>query len=174
MGGSGGGAHHVPAKTKNANELRRIAQESIKNTEKRLTNEPQNIIYPQKNVFLSFHMEDENLINLFRHQAKSDRFELKFRDYSAKEPFDSQWKKHCSQRISQSSTVAVMIGKETASRSAVKWEIAEAYRQGKRVVGIRGYRDSNHKIPEQMVKNNAKIVDWNLSDINETLYDLAN
>lgn len=173
MGGSGG-AHYVPTKTKNAEELRRIAQDSIRNTEKRLTKKPQIVTYPQKNVFLSFYMEDKNLIELLRHQAKSDRFDLKFRDYSAKEPFSDPWKKHCSQRISQCSTVVVMIGKDTAIRPAVKWEIKEAYKQGKEVVGIRGYRDSNHKVPEQMVKNKAKIVDWNLGDVNEVLYDITN
>jgi len=168
-----GGVYYTPISTKNKEELRRVAQDRIRSTEKRLREKPSNIIYPQKNVFLSFHMEDRNLIELLRYQAKNDRFDLKFRDYSAKEPFSDPWKKQCSQRISQCSTVAVMIGKDTATRPAVNWEIKEAYKQRKEVVGIRGYRDSNHKIPEQMLKNNAKIVNWNLGDVNEILYDLS-
>lgn len=169
-----GGVYYTPPKIKNANELRKVAQDRIRNTEKRLKKKPLVVTYPQKNVFLSFHMEDKNLVDLLRYQAKSERFDLKFRDYSVKEPFSNPWKKHCSQRISQCSTVAVMIGKDTAARPAVNWEIKEAYKHGKRVVGIRAYRDSNHKIPEEMVRNNAKIVDWNLGDINEILYDITN
>lgn len=169
-----GGVYYTPPKIKNANELRKVALDRIKKTEKRLVLKPSVVTFPQKNVFLSFHMEDKNLIELLRYQAKSERFDLKFRDYSAKDPFSDPWKKHCSKRISQCSTVAVMIGKDTATRPAVNWEIKEAYRQGKKVVGIMGYKDSNHQIPEQMIKKNAKIVNWNLGDVNEVLYDLTN
>ena len=41
-------------------------------------------------AFLSFVKEDINLVNLFRGQAKNERFDLEFDDYSIKEPFDSR------------------------------------------------------------------------------------
>lgn len=41
-------------------------------------------------AFLSFVEEDLNLVNLFRGQAKNERFDLEFDDYSIKEPFDSR------------------------------------------------------------------------------------
>ena len=41
-------------------------------------------------AFLSFVEEDLNLVNLFRGQAKNERFDLAFDDYSIKVPFDSR------------------------------------------------------------------------------------
>ena len=41
-------------------------------------------------AFLSFVQEDLNLVNLFRGQAKNERLDLEFADYSIKEPFDSR------------------------------------------------------------------------------------
>src|SRR3989344_6637177 len=64
----------------------------------------------KKNAFISFHIEDEAQVGLLRHQAKSDKFDLKFTDYSVKEPFDNKWKTRCEERIKQSSITIVMIG----------------------------------------------------------------
>ena len=37
-----------------------------------------------RNVFISFDVDDEGMVNLLRHQAKNDRFPFEFRDYSVK------------------------------------------------------------------------------------------
>lgn len=110
-------------------------------------------------------MEDEAQVDLLRHQAKSDRFDLEFTDYSVKEPFDERWKSQCTERLRQSSVVIVMIGEETHLRPAVLWEINKAYELGKPVVGVRIYKDANHKVPEQMQFNGARIVNWNMQEI---------
>ena len=39
-------------------------------------------------AFLSFVEEDLELVNLFRGQARLERSDLEFHDYSTKEPFD--------------------------------------------------------------------------------------
>jgi len=114
-------------------------------------------------------MEDEAQVELLRHQARSDRFDLEFTDYSVKEPFDERWKSQCTERIRQTSVVIVMIGEETHSRPAVLWEINKAYELGKPVIGVRMYKDANHKIPEQMQFNRAKIVNWNMKDIQDAM-----
>ena len=41
-------------------------------------------ISEQRNVFISFDMDDERMINLLRSQAKDERFPFAFRDYSVK------------------------------------------------------------------------------------------
>ena len=120
-------------------------------------------------VFISFHVEDENQVDLLRHQAKDPRFNMEFTDYSVKEPFDEKWKTNCTERIKQSSVFIVAIGKETYQREAVNWEIEKAYELGKPVIGVRIYRDVNHKIPEAMVKHNAKIMDWSTEEIQHQL-----
>jgi len=118
-----------------------------------------------RRVFISFHVEDEAQVELLRQQAKDERFDIEFTDYSIKEPFDDKWKTRATERIKQSSVFICMIGPETYQREAVNWEINKAYELGKKVIGVRIYRDKDHRIPLPLVDNNAKIVDWNLEDI---------
>lgn len=122
-----------------------------------------------RNVFISFHIDDEHQVNLLRAQAKSERFDIEFRDYSVKAPFDEKWKTNCRERIAQTSAFICMIGEKTAQREAVIWEINEAHRQGKKVIGVRIYRDKNHPIPKPLLQNGAPILDWNLAKISKLL-----
>jgi len=119
----------------------------------------------KRRVFISFHVEDEAQVELLRQQAKDERFDIEFTDYSIKEPFDDKWKTRAAERINQSSVFICMIGPETYKREAVLWEINKAYELGKKVIGVRIYKIENHKIPEPLLDNNAKIMDWNLKDI---------
>lgn len=122
-----------------------------------------------RNVFISFHIDDEPQVNLLRAQARNERFDIEFRDYSVKEPFDEKWKTNCRERIAQTSALICMIGEETAQREAVLWETNEAYRQGKKVIGVRIYRDKNHPIPRPLSEHNAPIMYWNLAEISRLL-----
>ncbi len=124
---------------------------------------------PKKRVFISFHMENEAQIQLLRHQAKSDKFDLEFTDYSVKEPFDSHWKMRCSERIRQSSVVICMIGTETYKRPAVLWELNTAYQMGKTVIGVRIHKDRNDPIPGPLLRNRAKIITWNMEDMQNAI-----
>ena len=123
-----------------------------------------------RNVFISFHVDDEAQVNLLRDQAKLEGSDLLFRDYSVKEPFDEKWKANCRERIAQTSATICMIGPETANREAVKWELEESYRQGKQVIGVRIYRNANDPIPQPLLDNNAPVINWNLKDISKVLY----
>ncbi len=122
-----------------------------------------------RNVFISFHTEDESQVNLLREQAKGENQYLEFRDYSVKEPFDEKWRQQCRDRISQTSATIVMIGPETADRPSVNWEIEESYRQGKKVIGVRIYRDKSDPVPQPLREHRAPVVDWNLDEIQRLL-----
>ena len=122
-----------------------------------------------RNVFISFHIEDEDQVQLLRHQSKDNEFNLHFRDYSVKEPFDEKWKTNCREKIAQTSAMIVMIGPETASREAVDWEIREAIKQGKKVIGVRIYKDENHRIPSALRVHNCPVVKWKLAEISKRL-----
>jgi len=124
---------------------------------------------PKKRVFISFHMENEAQIKLLRHQARSDNFNLEFTDYSVKEPFDGNWKRKCEERIRQSSVVVCMIGAETYKRPAVIWELNKAYEMGKPVVGVRIHKNRNDPIPTTLLRNKAKIINWNMEEIQNAL-----
>ncbi|MBI4044781.1 MAG: TIR domain-containing protein [Candidatus Diapherotrites archaeon] len=117
--------------------------------------------------FISFHIEDEARVNFLRSQAKDGQ--LEFIDYSVKEPFDDKWKTQCTERLKQSDITIVMIGAETHKREAVDWEIRKAHELGKPVIGIRIYRDKNHTIPQALTDIKAKIMYWNLEEIQKQI-----
>jgi hypothetical protein len=118
-----------------------------------------------RNTFISFHIADEAQVNLLRAQAKSDRFELAFRDFSVKEPFDSLWKQQCKDKIAQTSATICMIGEGTHQREAVEWELETSYELGHKVFGVRIYRDSDHSVPKALVSRSAPILPWNIESI---------
>ena len=123
----------------------------------------------KRKVFISFHMEDKAQVDLLRHQSKSDKFNLEFTDYSVKEPFDSNWKEKCEERIRQTSITIVMIGTETYKRPAVLWEINKSYELGKKVIGVRIHKNRHDPIPGPLLRNKAKIINWSLEKIQREL-----
>lgn len=122
-----------------------------------------------KRVFISFHMDDLHAKKLLEAQAKSDRFNLEFINYSVNEPFDERWKTQCRERINQCDIVICMIGEKTYSREAVLWELNTAYALGKRVLGIRIYRDKYHTTPLPLLRNGAVITAWNIAEIDKEI-----
>ena len=63
-------------------------------------------------------------------------------------------------KISWAGVVVVLIGKETHSRDWVNWEIKEAMRQGKRIVGVWEHGGTENDIPENLRKYGNAIVGW--------------
>ena len=117
-----------------------------------------------RNVFISFDVDDEGMVNLLRHQAKDERFPFEFRDYSVKDPFEEGWKDEVSNLISLSSAVIVAIGENTHESEAVNWEIEEAHEQGKMVIGIFLHRDEVDEIPPAMYEDD-EITYWDTAEI---------
>lgn len=68
-------------------------------------------------------------------------------------------------KISWATTVVVLIGNETHSRPWVNWEIEEAKRQGKRIVGVYAYGGTDAQKPEALEKYATTIVAWNTDSI---------
>ena len=68
-------------------------------------------------------------------------------------------------RISWATTVLVLIGNETHSRRWVNWEIEEAKRQGKRIVGVYAYGGTDAQKPEALERYASTIVAWNTDSI---------
>ena len=117
-----------------------------------------------RNVFISFDVSDEHMVNLLRSQARDERFPFAFRDYSVKEPFGRWWKDEVSNLIHLSSAVIVAIGRDTHRSKAVNWEIDEAHEQDKQVIGIILHRNKRHKIPPAMDEDD-EITYWNTGKI---------
>ena len=77
-------------------------------------------------------------------------------------------------KISWAGTVVVLIGKNTHSRPWVDWEINQANKQGKRIVGVyeRGGTESDK--PEALEKYASAIVGWNSDSIVDAIDDKDN
>lgn len=120
---------------------------------------------PRKRVFISFHMGDRHAKELLVAQGKSDKFDLEFINYAVNEPFDSEWRTNCRERIKQTSVTICLIGEKTWQRKAVVWELNTSYELGNNVFGVRIYRSKNHTVPEPLRRNNAKILYWDVPDI---------
>lgn len=123
----------------------------------------------QRNVFVSFDMKDAGKVRLLINQAKDERFPFSFRDHSVKEPFESEWKRQVRDKISQTSVVMIAIGKDTHGSKAVDWEIREAHRQGKKVVGVRLHKKEKHIIPAAIKEHKDHVINWNAEQIRSEL-----
>ena len=146
--GSPGGS--IDFSSRDSEKSEKIFQSSIDEVDKAVSSSED----AQRNVFISFDIEDQSAVNLLRSQAKDDRFPFGFRDYSVKEPFEAKWKSEVGNLISLTSATIVMIGPNTAKSAAVDWEIREAHRQNKKVIGVRISRDRND--PRQNIERGVK------------------
>ncbi len=63
-------------------------------------------------------------------------------------------------KISWSGTVVVLVGNETHSRPWVDWEIMEANRQGKRIVGVWAQGSREADVPPNLKKYADAVVGW--------------
>jgi len=69
-------------------------------------------------------------------------------------------------RISWAQAVVVLIGKGTHARPWVNWEIEEAHRQGKRIVGVYIRGGTEADVPPALAKfATQEIVGWNTDSI---------
>lgn len=123
-----------------------------------------------KRVFLSFVVEDLDLVNLFRGQAKNKNNDLEFDDYSVQEPFDSNDAAYIrgkiKERITRSALLLCLIGTTTSKSRWVNWEITTADDLDKRVGGVRLHSDSRKDIaPKALTDAGGKLMDWDIDAI---------
>ncbi len=116
------------------------------------------------NVFLSFAMEDKQVVDLFRGQAKNDRLPLEFRDHSIKEPFEKAWKTQCREKIRRCSVTVCLVGRDTYKSEAVDWEIRESDELGKAVMAI-DVGPGTPRLPEALKDLGVQPVRWNMTEI---------
>jgi hypothetical protein len=121
-----------------------------------------------RNVFLSFAYEDLSEVNLLRGQAKNEKSDIEFNDWSVQDPYDSDRapyiKQKIAERIAQSSMLVVYLSNNSAISKWVAWEIAEALRGGKQVVAVHKGSSPPKNLPPLVREHSIRIVPWaNLS-----------
>ncbi len=144
MGGGGTGGY------RNIGDVDKLLQEA----KDRLNNEG------RKNLFISFAYEDANEVNLLRGQAKSERSDIEFNDWSVKDAFDSKnadyIKRQITERIRQSSTTVVYVSDQTQNSRWVNWEVQKSLELGKRVIAVHKGDTAPNSLPDA-VRNNPQI-----------------
>jgi len=68
-------------------------------------------------------------------------------------------------KIAWAQTVVVLVGKDTHRRPWVDWEIAEANKRGKRIVGVYELGGTSVDLPENLKKYASEIVAWNAASV---------
>ena len=66
-------------------------------------------------------------------------------------------------KISWSGVVVVLIGQETHARPWVNWEIEQAHRQDKRIVGVWAQGATEADLPENLKKYRDALVGWQIT-----------
>lgn len=100
-------------------------------------------------AFLTLVEDDLNLVNLFRGQAKNQRFDLEFDDYSIKIPFDSTNAEYVGRGITAQIKLATLTvclyGPTTYQSKWVIWELNKTLEMGKPIMGVCLYNDGRVK-----------------------------
>lgn len=124
------------------------------------------------NVFLSFAMEDKDLVELFRGQARNKRLDLEFRDYSIKEPFDYQWKSNCERILRMCAATICLLGRTTYKSDAVNWELNKTAELGKGLMAVR-LVPPPVGLPPALLKFKIVPVPWSFETIMSELHAVA-
>lgn len=149
MGGGGGGY----ISDRESELLERMAEAALKTADT-----------SADHIFISFANEDLDSVNLLRGQAKNEKSQLVFDDYSLRKPFDSSnadyIKKGIRERIRLCSVTLVYLSEHAARSAWVDWEIRESLKMGKRVVGVYQGNKPPSKLPKALVENDCPVVPW--------------
>lgn len=124
-------------------------------------------------VYLSFDHEDLGEVNLFRGQARNENADLRFDDYSVREPFDSPnaeyIKARIREKIDRCSVTVVYLTERSASSKWVDWEIEESVRRDKGVIGFYKGDTAPASVPPAFRQNQCKSVKWEHAALMEAI-----
>lgn len=128
-----------------------------------------------KNVFISHHHKDdksvEDFTNLldgknYKIRNSSIRVSEKNRERLEKEQIPrSTLERLLRMKMRWAGTFIVLIGSQTHSREWVNWEIEEAAKLGKRIIGVFMHGGKDADIPESLEKFGDGLVGWNSEKI---------
>jgi len=129
----------------------------------------------RRHVFISHHHADDEKVDQLTKLLSKDGSDVRNSSVRMKPANqrrmdegrikDETIKRLLRMKISWSSTVVVLVGKETHSRPWVNWEIEQAAKQGKRIVGVYAYGGTDAEKPEALERYGSAIVAWNTASI---------
>lgn len=126
-----------------------------------------------QNVFISHHSQDEEQIEKVRNLLRGKGKEIRNSSIDSSKPNEANNAEYIKSilrpRIQWSSCVLVIIGEGTHDREWVNWEIEEAERQGKRIVGLYIRGGAENEIPESLNKYANCVIGWNSEKLIDAL-----
>ena len=125
------------------------------------------------NVFVSHYHEDENSIKKFK-DLLSDNYCIKNYSVTSDKYNDANNEEYIKYKylkplINQSSILICLIGPETHDSKWVDWEIREAEKLGKQIIGVYIQGAKNSDIPPALEEYADAIVGWNSDNIERAL-----
>ncbi|MFN7024127.1 MAG: TIR domain-containing protein [Pseudorhizobium sp.] len=125
----------------------------------------------RRHVFISHHHADDEHVTKLTDSLRRKGYEIRNSSIRAKPAnqerlakglvSDNAIKRLLRIKMSWASTVIVLIGKETAARPWVNWEIKKAHELGKRIVGVFTRGGTKADIPPAFEDYGSTLVNWN-------------
>ena len=116
-----------------------------------------------KRVFISFAKEDSTARDLLVGQARNDNSPFEFFDMSVKEPWSTQWKTKCRNKIKGCDGVIALISKRTWNADGAKWEMSCANEEGIPLLGVHIHKDDKGLIPTEL--SGKRVIEWSWDGI---------
>lgn len=130
-----------------------------------------------RHVFISFAYEDRDEVNLLRGQAKNEKTDLQFDDYSVKEAFDSKdadyIKRQIRSKLEGTSVTIVYLSSQSATSKWVDWEIRESLKLGKGVIGVYKGERPPRELPQSFKEFNLKSVKWAHEELSKAIEEAS-
>ena len=128
-----------------------------------------------KNVFISHHHKDDQSVTDFTNLLAGKDYHLRNSSIRVKAKnqerldqkrvSDDTIRRLLRMKMSWAGTVIVLIGSDTHSREWVNWEIEEAKKQGKRIIGVFMHGGKDADVPENLYKYGDGLVGWSSEKI---------
>ena len=111
-------------------------------------------------------MRDHAQAGLLAHQAQSDNFKVEFEDNSLQTPVRGRdWHPVVENKIKYSDKVVVLVGKDTATKKAVDYEIRTAHKHGVPVIPVRIHRKKKDRLSKPIVQYGYEVSNWDTEEI---------
>jgi len=117
-----------------------------------------------KNVFVSHYSKDEENIQKLKELLSTKGYVIKNSSIDSTKPNDASDPEYIKQllrdRISWAGKFMCLIGPHTHEREWVDWEIEQAHKQGKEIIGVYIQDASDSDVPESFEKYGDALVGW--------------
>lgn len=126
-----------------------------------------------KNFFMSHHNVDEAHISNLKTLLANRGYTVKNSSIDSTRPNFASNEEYVKRllrlRIRWAGTFVCLIGHNTHERNWVNWEIEQAHRQGKHIVGIFTHGARAADVPENLNKYGNSLVPWRTDDIENAI-----